>query len=75
MKNLNTTKREYKKIINKDIFNYVDKLNHQLNINKVLKSKLKQEIYTNIQKINQDKINNEIKKLRLNKLANKNNIN
>ena len=75
MKNLNTTKREYKKIINKDIFNYVDKLNHQLNINKVLKNKLKQEIYTNIQKINQDKINNEIKKLRLNKLANKNNIN
>ena len=58
MKNLNTTKREYKKIINKDIFNYVDKLNHQLNINKVLKNKLKQEIYTNIQKINQDKINN-----------------
>ena len=75
MKNLNTTKREYKKIINKDIFNYVDKLNHQLNINKVLKNKLKQEIYTNIQKINQDKINNEIKKLRLNKLAKKNNIN
>ena len=75
MKNLNTTKREYKKIINKEIFNYVDELNHQLNINKVLQNKLKQEIYTNIQKRNQDKINNEIKKLRLNKLANKNNIN
>ena len=75
MKNLNTTKREYQKIINKEIFNYVDELNHQLNINKVLQNKLKQEIYTNIQKRNQDKINNEIKKLRLNKLANKNNIN
>ena len=37
-------------------------------------NKLKQMIYRNIQKSKQDKINNELKKLRFNKLANKNNI-
>ena len=43
-------------------------------ISKVLKSKLKQEIYRNIQKRQHYKINNELKKLKFNKLANKNNI-
>ena len=57
MKNLDTTKRDYIKIINK-----------------VLKNKLKQEIYRNIQKRKQDQINNALKKLRFNELANRNNI-
>ena len=43
-------------------------------ISKGLKSKLKQEIYRNIQKRQHYKINNELKKLKFNKLANKNNI-
>ena len=36
---------------------------------------LKQEIYRNIQKRKQNKINNELKKLKFNELANKNYIN
>ena len=75
MKNLDTTKIEYVKNINKEIVNHTNELKHQRIINKVLKNKLKQEIYRNIQKRKQDKINNELKKLKFNKLANKNNIN
>ena len=75
MKNLVTTKREYIKNINKEILNHTSELKHQRTINKVLKNKLKQEIYRNIQKRKQDKINNEQKKLKFNKLANKSNIN
>ena len=75
MKNLDTTRREYIKNINKEIVNHTNELKHQRTINKVLKNKLKQEIYRNIQKRKQDKINNELKKLKFNKLANKNNIN
>ena len=63
-----------KRNIIKEILNYVDKLKRQLTINKVLKNKLKQEIYRSIQKRKQDKINNEFKKLRFNELANRNNI-
>ena len=74
IKNLDTTRREYIKNINKEIVNHTNELNHQRTINKVLKNKLKQEIYRNIQKRKQDKINNELKKLKFNKLANKNNI-
>ena len=36
--------------------------------------KLQQEIYRNIQKTKHDEINNELKKLGFNELANKNNI-
>ena len=36
---------------------------------------LKQEIYRNIHKRQQNKINNELIKLKFNELANKNNIN
>ena len=36
---------------------------------------LKQEIYRNIHKRQQNKINNELNKLKFNELANKNNIN
>ena len=75
MKNLVTTKREYIKNINKEILNHTSELKHQRTINKVLKNKLKQEIYRNIQKRKQDKINNEQKKLKFNKLANTSNIN
>ena len=75
MKSLDTTKSEYIKNINKEIINYTDELKRQRTINKVLENKLKQEIYRNIQKRKQDKINNELKKLKFNKLANKNNTN
>ena len=71
---LDTTKCEYIKNINKEIVNNIDKQKRQRTINEILKSKLKQEMYRNIQKTKQDKINNELKKLRFNKLANKNNI-
>ena len=49
-------------------------MKRQQTINKVHRKKLQQEIYRNIQKRKQDKINNELKKLRLNELANRNNI-
>ena len=75
MKNLNTTKRKYIKNINKEIVNHTNELKHQRTINKVLKNKLKQEIYRNIQERKQDESNNELKKLKFNKLASKNNIN
>ena len=39
-----------------------------------IKNNLKQEIYRNIQKRKQNKINNELKKIKFNELANKNNI-
>ena len=74
MKNLATTNNDYMKNINKDVANHVNDLKRQRTINKVLKNKLKQEIYRDIQKRKQDKINNELKKLKFNKLANKNNI-
>ena len=71
---LDITKRKYIKNINKEIINYIEELKHHRTIDKVLKSKLKQEMYRNIQKRKQDKINNELKKIEFNKLANKNNI-
>ena len=74
MKNLDTTKREHIKNINKEIVRYVDELKHQRSINKIQRKKLQQEIYRYIQKKKQDKINNEFKKLRFNELANRNNI-
>ena len=45
MKDLNVTKNNYIKNINKEIVNHVDELKRQHTINKVLKNKLKQEIY------------------------------
>ena len=39
-----------------------------------IKNNLKQEIYRNIQKRKQNKIDNELKKIKFNELANKNNI-
>ena len=62
MKNLDTTKRKYIKNINKEIVNHTNELKHQRTINKALKNKLKQEMYRNIQKRKQDKINNELEK-------------
>ena len=59
------TKNCIKRNIIKEILNYVDKLKCQLTINKVLKNKLKQEIYRNIHKRKQDKINNELKKIKI----------
>ena len=53
---------------------YVDELKRQCIINEVYRKKLQQEIYRNIQKRKQDKINNELKKLRFNELADRNNI-
>ena len=43
-------------------------------INKVNNKKLQQELYRNIQKRKQSKINNELIKLRFNQLASRNNI-
>ena len=74
MKILDITKCKYIKNINKEIVNYIEELKRHRTIDKVLKSKLKQEMYRNIQKRKQDKINNELKKIEFNKLANKNNI-
>ena len=48
--------------------------NLNLSMCQYIKNNLKQEIYRNIQKRKQNKINNELKKLKLNELANKNNI-
>ena len=48
--------------------------NLNLSLCQYIKNNLKQEIYRNIQKRKQNKINNELKKLKLNELANKNNI-
>ena len=62
------------KNINQVSLSYVDELKRQCIINEVYRKKLQQEIYRNIQKRKQDKINNEIKKLRFNELANRNNI-
>ena len=53
---------------------YVNELNRQRIINKINRKKLQQEIYRNLQKRKQDKINNELKKLVFNELANKINI-
>ena len=79
----------YKKIILKNIFIYTqsffffflnfqkipfNKLKHQRISNKVYRRKLQQEIYRHIQKKKQDKINNELKKLRFNELVDRNNI-
>ena len=66
MKILDSTKRRYVKNI-KEIPTHIN----ECTINKVLK----QEIYRNIQKRKQNKINNELIKLKFNILANKNNIN
>ena len=74
MKNLDTTRREYIKIIIKEISAYVNELKHQRIINEVYRKKLQQEIYSYIQKKRQYKINNEFKKLRLYDLADRNNI-
>ena len=73
MVNLDLTKSEYSKILN-EVPVYFDKLKRKQIINKVNIKKLQQEIYRNIQKRKQDKINNELKQLRLNELANRNNI-
>ena len=53
---------------------YVNELNRQRIINKINRKKLQQEIYRNLQKRKQDKINNELKKLVFNELANEVNI-
>ena len=74
MKILKTTKRDYIKIIKK-IPDHANKLKRQRIINNVLKYKLNQEVYRYFQKQEQLKINNELKKLKFNKLANKNSIN
>ena len=50
MKNLDTTSREYIKIIIKEISAYVNELKHQRIINEVYRKKLQQEIYSYIQK-------------------------
>ena len=62
MKDLDVTKNNYIKNIHKEIVNHVDELKRQRTINKVLKNKLKPEIYKNIQKRKQNEINNELKK-------------
>ena len=64
----------HKKNVNQEIVSCVNELNRQRAINKVHRKKLQQEIYRNIQKRKQDKINNELKKLRFNELADRNNI-
>ena len=61
-----------------------DILTHAKNFNKVRKAKkiirkrlhniLKKQIYREIQKRKQSKINNELKKIKFNELVNKNNI-
>ena len=66
MKILDSTKRRYIKNIKKIVTHI-----NECTINKVLK----QEIYRNIQKRKQNKINNELIKLKFNILTNKNNIN
>ena len=48
--------------------------NLNLSMRQYIKNYLKQEIYRNMQKRKQNKINNELKKLKFNELANKNNI-
>ena len=45
MKNLDTTKREHIKNINKKIVSYVDELKRQRSINKIHRKRLQQEIY------------------------------
>ena len=42
---LDITKRKYIKNINKEIVNYIEELKRHRTIDKVLKSKLKQEMY------------------------------
>ena len=64
--------------------NSKDILTHAKDFNKVRKEKkiirkrlnkiLKKQIYIEIQKRKQNKINNELKKLKFNELSNKNNI-
>ena len=53
----------HKKDINQEIVNYDNELKRQRAINKVHRKKLQQQIYWNIQKRKQDKINNELKKI------------
>ena len=66
MKNLDTVSNE--------LPTYFDKLKRQQIINQVYIKKLQQELYRNIQKRKQSKLNNELIKLRFNKLAGRNNI-
>ena len=48
--------------------------NLNLSMRQYVKNDLKQEIYRNIQKRQQNKINNELNKLKFNELSHKNNI-
>ena len=66
MKNLDTVSNE--------LPTYFDKLKRQQIINQVYIKKLQQELYRNIQKRKQSKLNNELIKLRFNELAGRNNI-
>ena len=66
MKNLDTVSNE--------LPTYFDKLKRQQIINQVYIKKLQQELYRNIQKRKQSKLNNELIKLRFNELAGRNSI-
>ena len=72
------TKNKMNKMNSKDILTHAKDFNKVRKEKKIIRKRLnkilKKQIYIEIQKRKQNKINNELKKLKFNELSNKNNI-